>query len=153
MGHFIWKGVLTEDREIVVKRLFAKKEQGVKELFNEVNLVSRAQHKTLVKLFGCSVDWTDRLLVYEYIPNKSLDKFLVLQRLETKKRQVFTWDTTSSIALYVVRSCHWYGLCIAILSFFVHPQRYAKYHLGFGPCKPLNMRYTRRPLIVQILIP
>lgn len=97
---------MTEDREIVVKRLFAKKEQGVKELFNEVNLVSRAQHKTLVKLFGCSVDWTDRLLVYEYIPNKSLDKFLVLQRLETKKRQVFTWDTTSSIALYVVRSCH-----------------------------------------------
>jgi len=41
-----------------------------------VNLISRVQHKNLVKLLGFSVDGIDRLLVYEYLPNKSLDRFL-----------------------------------------------------------------------------
>lgn len=60
-----------------MKRMFSHKEQGVKEFFNEVNLVSRVQHKNLVQLFGCSVDGPDRLLVYEFVPNKSLDHFLL----------------------------------------------------------------------------
>ena len=70
------QGILLDGREIAVKRLLANREQCVNDLFNEVNLISRVQHKNLVKLLGCSVDNIDRLLVYEYLPNKSLDHFL-----------------------------------------------------------------------------
>ena len=71
-----WQGVLPDGREIAVKRLFAKGEDCVSEFFNEVDLISRVQHKNLIKLLGCSVDGSDKLLVYEYLPNKSLDHFL-----------------------------------------------------------------------------
>jgi serine/threonine protein kinase len=59
-----------------VKKLFASKEQSVTDFSNEVNLISNVQHKNLVKLLGFSVAGTNRLLVYEYLPNKSLDHFL-----------------------------------------------------------------------------
>lgn len=59
-----------------MKKLFANKEQSVSNFFNEVNLISHVQHKNLVNLLGVSVDGPNKLLVYEYLPNKSLDRFL-----------------------------------------------------------------------------
>lgn len=67
---------LLDGRQIAVKRLFSNREESVNEFFNEVNLISCVQHKNLVKLLGCSVDGPEKLLVYEYLPNKSLDRFL-----------------------------------------------------------------------------
>eukprot|EP01018_Ginkgo_biloba_P008787 Gb_27932 [translate_table: standard] len=72
----VYKGVLPEGREIAVKKLFFNGGQGVGQFLNEVNLISRVEHKNLVKLLGCSVKGLERLLVYEYLPNKSLDQFL-----------------------------------------------------------------------------
>ncbi|KAK9084347.1 hypothetical protein Scep_030818 [Stephania cephalantha] len=69
-------GILSDEREIAVKRLFVNTNQWLEQFFNEVNLISRVQHKNLVKLFGCSVDGPESLLVYEYLSNTSLDKFL-----------------------------------------------------------------------------
>jgi hypothetical protein len=94
----VYKGELTEGREIAVKRLFSNKEQAVKEFFNEVDLVSRVQHKNLVQLFGCSVDGPDRLLVYEYVPNKSLDYFLFG---DENMRKVLNWQRRFDIILGV----------------------------------------------------
>jgi len=71
-----WQGVLLDGREIAVKRLFANKEQSVRDFFNEVNLISCVQHKNLLNLLGFSVDGPNKFLVYEYLPNKSLDHFL-----------------------------------------------------------------------------
>ena len=71
-----WQGAMLDGREIAVKRLFVNREDSVSEFFNEVNLISCVQHKNLVKLLGCSVDGPDKLLVYKYLPNKSLDQFL-----------------------------------------------------------------------------
>jgi serine/threonine protein kinase len=72
----VYKGILPDGTEIAVKRLFSNREQSVNEFLNEVNLISHVQHKNLIKLLGCSVDRPEKLLVYEYLPNKSLDLFL-----------------------------------------------------------------------------
>ncbi|KAK1404429.1 cysteine-rich receptor-like protein kinase 42 [Heracleum sosnowskyi] len=57
------------------------------EVFNEVNLISGIQHKNLVKLLGCSIEGPESLLVYEYVPNRSLDQFL----FDRSSNRVLSW--------------------------------------------------------------
>ncbi|CAN8235734.1 unnamed protein product [Cochlearia groenlandica] len=72
----VYKGVLQDGRDIAVKRLFFNNRHRATDFYNEVNIISTVEHKNLVRLLGCSCSGPESLLVYEYLQNKSLDRFI-----------------------------------------------------------------------------
>ncbi|XP_062014605.1 probable LRR receptor-like serine/threonine-protein kinase At1g56140 [Rosa rugosa] len=93
----VYKGILSEARLVAVKQLSVASHQGKSQFAAEIAAISAVQHRNLVKLFGCCVEGNQRILVYEYLENKSLDQALFGNSLH------LDWHTRFNILLGTAR--------------------------------------------------
>ncbi|KAK0598801.1 hypothetical protein LWI29_038113 [Acer saccharum] len=94
----VYKGKLGDGRAIAVKQLSVASRQGKSQFVAEIVAISAVQHRNLVKLYGCCTEGSERLLVYEYLENSSLD-----QALFGERSMNFNWLTRYDICLGVAR--------------------------------------------------
>ncbi|PHU03599.1 Cysteine-rich receptor-like protein kinase 2, partial [Capsicum chinense] len=91
----VYKGVLVDGREIAVKRLFFNNTHRAADFYNEVNMVSSVEHKNLTRSLGCSCSGPESLIVYEFLPNQSLDRFI----FDPIKGKVPNWERRFEIII------------------------------------------------------
>lgn len=96
----VYKGKLDDGREIAVKKLSQSSRQGKKEFMNEAKLLARVQHRNVVNLLGYCAHGPEKLLVYEFVTNESLDKILFI---ETSRRDVLDWNRRHDIIMGVAK--------------------------------------------------
>ncbi|KAL1208359.1 G-type lectin S-receptor-like serine/threonine-protein kinase [Cardamine amara subsp. amara] len=95
----VYKGKLEDGKEIAVKRLSSSSGQGKEEFMNELVLISKLQHINLVRILGCCIEGEEKLLIYEFMVNKSLDTFI----FDARKRLEIDWPKRFDIIQGIAR--------------------------------------------------
>ncbi|RID55151.1 hypothetical protein BRARA_G02430 [Brassica rapa] len=95
----VFKGRLPDGREIAVKKLSQASKQGDNEFVNEAKLLAKVQHRNVVNLWGYCTHGEDKLLVYEYVANESLDKVL----FKSNRRSEIAWKLRFEIITGIAR--------------------------------------------------
>ncbi|KAI3464108.1 hypothetical protein Pfo_020771 [Paulownia fortunei] len=89
----VYKGRMPQGHEIAVKLLSRRSGQGLLEFKTELVLMSKLQHRNLVKLLGFCIHGNEKIIIYDYLPNKSLDFFL----FDPAKREQLNWEQRFNI--------------------------------------------------------
>ncbi|CAK9161397.1 unnamed protein product [Ilex paraguariensis] len=95
----VYKGMLPGGQEVAVKRLSIYSGQGLEEFKNEVVLIAKLQHRNLVRLLGYCIKAEEKILLYEYMRNRSLDAFIFDQTLG----MLLGWEKRFDIILGIAR--------------------------------------------------
>ncbi|XP_019176013.1 PREDICTED: putative receptor-like protein kinase At4g00960 [Ipomoea nil] len=95
----VYKGMLPIGQEVAIKRLSKSSRQGDQEFKNEVEVVAKLQHKNLVRLLGFCSQGEEKILIYEFVPNKSLDYFL----FDPEKQCQLNWSMRYKIIRGIAR--------------------------------------------------
>ncbi|KAM3288544.1 hypothetical protein P3S67_021974 [Capsicum chacoense] len=89
----VFKGLLADNKEVAVKRFSKGSSQGAKDLIAEVTTIGNLHHKNLVKLIGWCYESNELLVVYEFMPNGSLDKLIFCkENREIREGLSLNWE-------------------------------------------------------------
>ncbi|XP_031392630.1 cysteine-rich receptor-like protein kinase 10 isoform X2 [Punica granatum] len=95
----VYMGRLLNGQDVAVKKLSRSSDQGAEEFKNEVMVMAELQHRNLVRLLGFCFEGEEKIVIYEYVPNKSLDYIL----FDVEKRALLDWSRRYKIISGIAR--------------------------------------------------